>query len=47
MTVRIESAFTDTALEFVTRPGLVADFLDHPECLASESQALVAYLARL
>jgi len=47
MTVRIESAFTDTALEFVTRPGLVADFLDHPECLTSESQPLAAYLAQL
>ncbi len=45
--VRIESAFTDTALEFVTRPGNVADFLEHPERLAPESQALAAYLAQL
>ncbi|MBU1665452.1 MAG: restriction endonuclease [Gammaproteobacteria bacterium] len=45
--VRIESVFTDTALEFVTRPGKVADFLEHPERLAPASQALAAYLAQL
>lgn len=45
--VRIESVLTDTALEFVTRPGLVADFIEHPERLAPESQALAAYLAQL
>ncbi len=43
--VRIESAFTDTALDFATRP--ITDFLEHPERLAPESQALAAYLAQL
>lgn len=43
--VRIESAFTDTALDFATRP--ITDFLEHPGRLAPESQALAAYLAQL
>ncbi|MDP2829468.1 MAG: hypothetical protein Q8O37_12780, partial [Sulfuricellaceae bacterium] len=44
-TLSVESAFTDSALEFATRP--VADFLEHPERLAPASQALAAYLAQL
>jgi Holliday junction resolvase len=47
MTLSIELVFTDTALEFVTRSGLVADFLEHPERLAPASQPLAAYLSQL